>query len=302
MVKEYLDKHNIGLHFGHYRLLRLIKRGAFATICEGMHVHLEQRVTVKVFHSWRASDAFLKRFWVEARLHASMHHPNIIRVLDFGINGQTPFLVMDYADRGTLQNYFVPGQPMAAITIWPFVQSIASALQYVHCQHIIHRDIKPQNILLGPANEVWLSDFGIAIASQPWSQQTVQESIGTALYASPEQICGHPVMASDQYSLAVLIYEWLCGRPPFVGSSAQLCQQHLYCEIPRLRRYVPMISVELEKVVLKALAKDPYQRFSSIREFARALQEATLAHPGEPSFVASQNMSLSWLNTQYLCF
>jgi serine/threonine-protein kinase len=290
IVKEYLEKHDSRLQFGNYRLLRLIKRGAFVTIYEGEHVHLEHKVTIKVLNSWKVSESALKRFWTEARIHTSLRHPNIVRALDFGLQGRVPFLVMDYADQGTLQEYFVPGKPLAVTTIVPFVQSIAHALYYVHCHNVIHRDIKPQNILLGAADEVWLSDFGIAIAAQPWSKQSVQEAVGTALYAAPEQIMGHPVAASDQYALAVLVYDWLCGRPPFEGSSTQLCQQHLYYEIPRLRQYVPAIPQAVEKVVLKALSKDPYQRFTTVQEFAHMLQEAAFDHH------TAAHCQLQWLH------
>ncbi|GCE05181.1 serine/threonine protein kinase [Dictyobacter aurantiacus] len=263
-----------GFVFGNYRLFRVLRRGTNSTIYLGEHIHLGNKVVVKVLNNWVANDEQITKFCAEARLHASLRHPNIVRILDFGIKGRSPFMVMDYAANGTLQDYFEPdvAQPLTAII--PFVCSIASALQYVHNHNIIHRDIKPQNILLSRGHEVWLSDFGIAIAVQPGNLHSLQESIGTALYAAPEQIEGYPLKMSDQYALAVLVYTWLCGRPPFAGSSLQLCKQHLYREPLPPHEIVPTISRQLEKVILKALAKDPYQRFNYIQDFAYALRMA----------------------------
>lgn len=263
-----------GFLFGNYRLFCALKRGGISTIYQGVHVQLGNKVVVKVLNNWVAGDEQIKKFRAEARLHASLCHSNIVRILDFGMRGNIPFMVMDQATNKTLQEHFPLAVAVSPTTILPYVLSIAHALQYIHNRNIIHRDIKPQNILLGPANEVWLSDFGIAVAMQPWNQHLHQESVGTALYASPEQIEGHPLIASDQYSLAVLVYTWLSGQTPFIGSSVQLCKQHLYQEPPPLRDIVPALSPRIEQVVLKALAKDPYQRFSTIQDFADAFKMA----------------------------
>ncbi|GCE19179.1 serine/threonine protein kinase [Dictyobacter kobayashii] len=274
MPNDFLEKRTGGFLFGNYRLFRALRRGAVSTIYLGEHIHLGNKVVVKVLNNWIATDEQIKKFCAEARLHASMRHPNIVRVLDFGMKGKYPFMVMDYAANGTLQDYFEADVPQPTSTIIPFVVSIANALQYIHNRNVIHRDIKPQNILLSLGHEVWLSDFGIAVAIQPWNLQGMQESIGTALYAAPEQIEGHPLKMSDQYALAVLVYTWLCGRPPFAGSSIQLCKQHLYQEPTPLHHIIPTISYQIEKVVLRALAKDPYQRFTNIQDFAYALRMA----------------------------
>ncbi|GHO86546.1 serine/threonine protein kinase [Dictyobacter formicarum] len=274
MPNDFLEKRTDGFVFGNYRLFRVLRRGAASTIYLGEHIHLGNKVVVKVLNNWVASDEQITKFCAEARLHASLCHPNIVRVLDFGIKGKSPFMVMDYATNGTLQDYFEPDVPQPVSTIIPFVVSIASALQYVHNHNIIHRDIKPQNILLSRGYEVWLSDFGIAVAVQPWNLHAIQESIGTALYAAPEQIEGYPLKMSDQYALAILVYTWLCGRPPFAGSSIQLCKQHLYREPLPPHEIIPTIPHQVEKVILRALSKDPYQRFKHIQDFAYALRMA----------------------------
>ena len=269
-----LAKQDRSFQFGNYRLFHIVRRGTTATIYLGEHIHLGYKVVVKVLNNWMASDEQIRKFCAEARLHASMRHPNIVRVLDFGVKGNIPFMVMDYAANGTLQDYIEPGVPLQLSAILPFMVSIANALQYIHNHNIIHRDVKPQNILLSLSKEVWLSDFGIALALQPWNVHHLQESVGTALYAAPEQIEGRPSKMSDQYALGVLVYTWLCGQTPFSGSSVQLCKQHLYQDPIPLRAIVPAISEPVEKAVLKALAKDPYQRFANVQDFAYALMIA----------------------------
>ncbi len=157
------------------------------------------------------------------------------------------------------------------------VKSIAAALQYAHNHHIIHRDVKSENMLLGDQNELLLSDFGIALLYQNSLnsfQQKTQGPGGTALYMAPEQIQGKARPASDQYALAIVVYEWLCGVRPFQGSFAEVCSQHLVAQPQPLRQRLSTISPEVEQVVMKALAKDPKERFASIEAFATAFEEA----------------------------
>jgi serine/threonine protein kinase len=271
----YLLTQNIPQQLGHYRLSHVLRRGGFATVYIAEHLHLHMQVAVKVLHSWGEWDHNARCLLAEARLHASLRHPHIVRVLDFGLQGHIPFLVMDYASQGTLQEYFPQGVSFPLTTILPFVTQIASALQYIHQRNLIHCDIKPQNILLGPGNQVWLSDFGIALTAQQWDQQYVQVPMGTAAYVAPEQINGKPLPASDQYALAVLTYSWLCGEPPFVGTSLQVCLQHLSAQVPSLRDKVSSVGTAVERVILRALSKEPGERFARIRDFAAALQQAS---------------------------
>ena len=162
-------------------------------------------------------------------------------------------------------------------TILPVVLQIASALQYVHNQGFIHCDVKPENMLLGTRHEIWLSDFGIALTSSAVGdkQFRTRELKGSAYYMAPEQISGGPLPASDQYALAVMVYQWLCGQHLFQGIGLQVCLQHLSIPPPLLRDRVPSISPAVERVVLKALSKDPYQRFAHVQEFAHALKRAS---------------------------
>ncbi len=182
---------------------------------------------------------------------------------------------MDFAPNGTLRQHHAKGTVLSAATILPYIKQTASALQYAHDQKLIHRDIKPENMLLGRNNEVLLSDFGIALVAQSSRSQNTQDVVGTVSYMSPEQIQGKPRPASDQYSLAVVAYEWLSGDRPFHGSFTELCTQHMFATPAPIRQKLPLVSPAIDQVLQKALAKDPHQRFSSVQAFADAFEQAT---------------------------
>jgi serine/threonine protein kinase len=197
-------------------------------------------------------------------------------VLDFGIEDGTPFLVMDYAPNGTVRKRHPKGTMLPLSLIIAYTKQIASALQYAHNERVIHRDVKPENMLLGRHQEVLLSDFGIAVMAHSSRSQSTQNVAGTAAYMAPEHIQGKPRPASDQYSLGIVVYEWLCGNRPFQGSVTELCIQHLFAPPPPLHEMVPAIPPPVEEVVLTALEKDPHRRFASVQAFATALEKA---HP-----------------------
>ena len=180
---------------------------------------------------------------------------------------------MDYAPNGTLRQRHPKGTLLPLDTILDYVKQIADALQYAHDEKVIHRDIKPENMLLGRRNEILLSDFGIALVVQSSRYQNTQEVIGTAAYMAPEQLQGKPRRASDQYSLGIVVYEWICGDRPFHGSFTEIYSQQLFVPPPSLCEKVPWLPSTLEEVVLKALAKDPGQRFDSVEAFFQELNE-----------------------------
>jgi eukaryotic-like serine/threonine-protein kinase len=220
-------------------------------------------------------DANVEDFLTEARTIAHLVHPHIIRIFDFDVHEGTPFLVMDYASNGTLRKRHLQGIPLPFTTLIDYVRQVANALQYAHDQKIIHRDIKPENMLIGRYDEIQLSDFGIALMAQSSHIQSTQEVAGTAHYMAPEQLKGKPRLASDQYSLGVVVYEWLTGTHPFKGTFSEIASQHMFVLPPSLREKIPDISPEIEQIVLTALAKDPHQRFASVRAFATALEQAS---------------------------
>ncbi len=262
---------------GNYKLVRVIGHGGFATVYLGRHVHLKANyAAVKVLKVNAEADLFRQ----EAQTIMDLAHPNITRVLDFGIQDETTFIIMEYAPYGSLQTQYKPGTIVALDAVLSYVNQAASALQYAHNHRIIHRDVKPSNLLVGKQQAILLSDFGIALlAESSHSTQHTRDAAGTIAYIAPEQIRGKPRPASDQYALAITVYEWLCGRRPFRGTLGELTAQHLSSPPPSLRSRNPEISPDVEDVVLQALAKDPAERFPTIQEFANALEHAAGIRP-----------------------
>lgn len=259
---------------GNYHLVRLLGEGGFAEVYLGEHIHLDTQAAIKVLHTQLAEDD-IDFFRNEARTIAQLEHPHIVRVLDFGVEGKTPFLVMSYATNGTLRLRHSKGSRLPLATIVTYVKQLADALQYAHDEKLIHRDVKPENMLVGKRQEILLSDFGIAVMAQSSRYQNAQDMAGTITYMAPEQIQGKPRPASDQYSLGIVIYEWLTGTRPFHGSLTEMVGQHLTATPPLLRVMLPTISPAVEEVVLKALAKEPKERFARVNDLAIALEEAS---------------------------
>src|SRR6185312_7817408 len=257
-----------GQQLGNYRIIHLIGRGGFAEVYLGEHIYLKTQVAIKILQTRVSNEDDMKGFLQESQTIARLIHPNIIRVTDFGVDNETPYLVMDYAANGTLRQRHPKGTVLPLATIIPYVNQTAAALQYAHDEKLIHRDIKPENMLLGRKGEILLSDFGIALAAQSSRYQSTQDVVGTVAYMSPEQIQGKPRPASDQYSLGIVVYEWLSGDRPFHGSFTELCAKHMFAEPPPLRGKLPQVPPRIEDFLQVALAKDPKQRFGSIKEFA----------------------------------
>jgi len=211
----------VGQQIGQYRLVQLLGRGGFAEVYLGKHVLLDTFAAVKILLT-QLSGNDVQQFLKEARNLAQLNHPNIIRVLDFNAYGDTPILIMSYAPNGTLRQRYKADAPVPIAIMLPHIQQIASALDYAHSQNIIHRDVKPENMLLGSQNEVLLSDFGIAKNLQSSQSLSSQGVVGTVSYMAPEQIHSSPCPASDQYALGIIVYEWLCGHRPFQGTFTEI--------------------------------------------------------------------------------
>jgi serine/threonine protein kinase len=263
----------IGQQVGNYRLTRLLGQGGFAEVYLGEHIYLSSLAAIKILYA-RFVTHEQKQFVQEARTIAALEHPAIVRILDFGIQDGEPFLVMHYAPNGTLRQRHPKGTRVPLADTLSYVKQTAAALQYAHERRLIHRDVKPENILLGNDDKLLLSDFGIALISSSSVSQSTKATAGTVSFMAPEQIMGKPVAASDQYALAVTVYEWLCGELPFHGSFAETCAQHLYAPPPSLNKKDAVVPQAVEQVVFKALAKDARLRFASIQEFALALEQA----------------------------
>ena len=266
---------------GNYRLTRLLGSGSFSKVYLGEHVHLGTLAAIKVLRVTFVNED-VEEFRTEARTIARLVHPHIVRVLDFGLEGSIPFLVMDYAPGGTLRQRHRRGSRLPLHLVLSYVRQIASALHYAHQHQVIQRDIKPENMLLGKNNEVLLSDFGLAVVSSSSQHRSLQDIVGTIAYVAPEQLRGEPRPASDQYALAIVVYQWLCGTLPFNGSHQEVALRHLTATPPLLREKVPSIPSEVEQVVLTALAKEPGQRFETLEAFAAALEGAVLSEGPDP--------------------
>ena len=261
----------VGKYIGNYRVLDLLGKGGFAEVYLCQHHYIGTLAAVKVLRAGMDEIGFIN-FFAEARIAASLVHPRIIRVLEFGVEGHRPYLVMDYAPNGTLRRLYPRRTTMTLHSVVRYIEQVAQAVQYVHNRGFVHRDIKPENMLLAAGNQLLLSDFGISVNALTIS--STRGVAGTAAYMAPELIEGQPCFASDQYALGIVAYEWLCGTCPFLGDWDYILEQHLYDFPLRLREHVPTISEDVEDVVLRALAKNPHDRFDSVMEFATALKAA----------------------------
>lgn len=258
-----------------YHLLRLLGRGGFAEVYLGQHIYLNTQVAIKILSDTKLSnEKEIDHFRYEAQTIASLDHPNIVRVSDFNIDQGIPFFVLEYAARGSLRNLHPRGTQLPLSSVISYVRQIAAALDYAHGHKQIHRDVKPENILVRDNGSLMLSDFGIATIAHSSVSLRTENTTGTPLYMAPEQIQGYPRPASDQYALAIMAYEWLSGTPPFRGTFTEILAQHANATPLRLVTRLPGLSPAVEQVIFKALAKEQKERFATIQEFALALEQA----------------------------
>lgn len=270
-----LGMKRVGLRMGNYTLTTFLGAGGFAEVYVGVHLHLQNLAAVKILARKLTKDEF-ENFKEEALKIARLSHPSIVKLLEFGVDGEsgTPFLVINYAPNGSLRQRHAAGSVLPLPLVLTYVKQLASALQYAHASGIVHRDVKPDNMLVGEQNQILLSDFGIAVTTQQLDARSTPGVMGSAPYMAPEQWRGQPQPGSDQYALGIVIYEWLCGTPPFQGTAIQLAAQHVATPPQPLRKKLPWLSSEVEEVVMKALAKDPLDRFASMQAFAHAFELA----------------------------
>ena len=270
----------VGQQLGNYRLICQLGKGSFGQVYLGKHIYLETYAAIKLLlengagaYAQTRQAAFLQ----EARRIAALKHPHILRVLEFGMAMSTPYLVMEYAAHGTILERHSRGTQVPVNLVLSYTAQIAQALDYAHGAQLIHRDVKPANVLLDERDTVLLNDFGVATSAHYTSSMRTSAYAGTAAYMAPEQLRGQPVPASDQYALAVVVYEWLCSELPYQGDPISVGMQHLMTPIPSLRLHNAALSPAIEAVVQHAMAKDPRQRFASVVKFADALAYATQA-------------------------
>ena len=272
----------IGQTLGKYEIIEEIGRGGMATVYRGYQASLNRHVAVKVLAGQLAKDeTFRQRFVREAKAIAQLSHPNVVPIYDFGEEPslEAIYIVTEFVEGGSLKDRL--GQPLDVSTAVRIAADIANALDYAHSQGVIHRDVKPGNILLAKDGRALLSDFGIARMVQETRFTQTGLSVGTPTYMSPEQAKGQEVSSqSDIYSLGIVLYEMLTGRVPFEADTpVAVLHQQVYEPPLRPRQLSSRIPKKVERAILKALAKDNQKRFCSAREMADALQASITPAP-----------------------
>ncbi len=265
---------------GRYRLARLIERGGMAEVWEGRDEILDRPVAIKILDPRLAGDhQFEERFRLEAVSAARLAHPNVVSTFDTGLDDGVAFIVMELVAGRTLRQVLRDEGPLPIPKAVAIAAAVADALHYAHQAGIVHRDVKPGNILIGQDGRVKVADFGIAKAASDHDLTHTGAVLGTAKYVAPEQVSGGALdRRSDIYGLGVVLYEMLAGRPPFTGDTdVAVAYQHANAEPPRLRQLRPEIPRRLESVVLKAMAKSPDQRFATAADLRTALLSVPLA-------------------------
>jgi predicted Ser/Thr protein kinase len=265
-----------------YEVGRLLGAGGMAEVFEGRDRLLARRVAIKVLLAEFAQDpSFLVRFKREAQAAASLSHPNIVAVYDTGVEGGTNFIVMEYVEGRTLRDLLRIGGPPPAERAAAIASDVCDALAAAHARGLIHRDVKPGNVMLTGEGVVKVMDFGIARATTAEAITQTAAVVGTAQYISPEQVQGREVDArSDLYSLGCLLYELLTGRVPFSGESpVAIAYRHVREEPVPPRRIDPRVPAAFEAITLRAMAKNPDHRYQTAVEMHADLERALAGQP-----------------------
>ncbi len=278
-----------GTTLGNYRVLSPVGRGGMAVVYQGYQASLDRYVAIKVMSHHLADDqTFVDRFQREAAGVAQLRHQNIVQMVDFGLKKDISYMVMEYIDGETLKERLVrhnqSGERMPLPEVICVVNDMAAALDYAHAHHIVHRDVKPANIMLrqearlaqltggAPFTGV-LTDFGVARMLEGVQLTGTGATIGTPDYMSPEQARGQgATAASDIYALAIVLYEMLTGELPFTADTpVAVLLQHMQATPPSVLTKVPDLPIHFETILLKGLAKNPEERYATAGQLAEAV-------------------------------
>jgi serine/threonine-protein kinase len=294
----------IGQTVGPYRITEKLGQGGMATVYKAYHANLDRYVAIKVLHvAFRQDKSFLDRFQREAQIVAKLEHPHIVPIYDYAdLDGQ-PYLVMKFLEGETLKKR-MRRQPLSLDDIPPILNPVAAALDYAFRHDVLHRDVKPSNIVIDKDNTPFLADFGLArIASTGESTLSQDMMLGTPQYISPEQAQGnqHLDAGTDIYSLGVVLYEIVVGRVPFSADTPySIIHDHIYTPLPLPSHVNPNVPLSIETVLLKALSKQRADRYKTAGDLAKAFvsaidtrdSEAIQIHPASTTSDASDSIEI----------
>ena len=269
---------------GRYEIIKYIGGGGMSKVYLAHDVILDRDVAIKILNYDFSNEEELKRrFMREALSATSLTHPHIVDIFDVGEEGELHYLVMEYIEGQTLKEFINSNGPLSPEEALPIMRQLVSAISNAHYNGIIHRDIKPQNILMDVDGNVKITDFGIAMALSATAHTKTNSVLGTVHYLSPEQARGGmATMKSDIYSVGIVFYELLTGKLPFSGESAvSIALKHLQEETPSVRALFPTIPQSVENVILKATTKNASNRYQSADEMQDDLATVLLPRTSE---------------------
>ncbi|MGI5825551.1 MAG: Stk1 family PASTA domain-containing Ser/Thr kinase [Bacillota bacterium] len=288
-----------------YEILDVLGAGGTAIVYKARDIVLNRPVTLKILREQYANDdQFVRRFKHEAQAVACLSHPNIVSIYDVVFDSDSHYLVMEYVEGCTLKQYLEQKGVLPVNETLYIMHQLMDALDHAHKHNVIHRDIKPHNILLDAQMNVKVTDFGIAVAISDITQTYTKDIMGSVHYMSPEQVKGIAITeASDIYSAGVVMYEMLTGTLPFGGENAiSVAMQHVQNEVIPPHKINPSVPIELSSVVMKALRKDPAMRFASAKEMQAALADPSRCMDGAAytagagAFGAAADMNTKTIN------
>ncbi|MBP2056933.1 serine/threonine-protein kinase [Lactobacillus colini] len=259
---------------GRYKIISVLGEGGMANVYLAEDIILQRKVAVKVLRLDLQKDPqTIQRFQREAQSTSDLSHPNIVSILDVGSEHNRHYLVMEYVDGPDLEEYIQKNKPIPFEKVISIMDQILSAMNLAHRHNVIHRDLKPQNILMDKKGNIKIVDFGIAVALNQSTMTQTNTAMGSVHYMSPEQARGSmATKQSDIYSLGIVLYELLMGKVPFTGENAvAVALKHFQEKTPSLKAQNPKIPQALENVVLKATAKSPHDRYNSVLEMKQDL-------------------------------